>query len=507
MTTPRDQQPPGGFAGASRASGRPPAALAIAIAVAATALAWLAASPPERAGASSHQPNVVVVITDDQDARLMWPMKQTLKRLAGYGVTFNRSYATNPVCCPSRATFLTGQYSHNHGVLTNSPPDGGIGPFEPSEDETIAVALDDAGYRTGFVGKYLNGYPNVAAADPGYKPPGWDRWFAMTKIGMFDWELNRNGKLKEYGSLKRHYNTDVLARDSKRFIAESATDDEPFFLTVMTSAPHGERERRFAEVNPRPAPRHRNRFPKLKLAKPPSFNRFAVGKPEFLQRPKFTKGQRKRLRAKRQGRARSLVAVDELVSGIVDELRAGGKIGDTYLIFTSDNGFLLGEHRLTLKSLPYEESARVPLIVRGPGLPHGLEIEQPVGNIDLAPTILDLAGAAPLIEPDGVSLLDVIADPGSFDDRRILIEKYNYGDLDAEGAAIRTAGFAYINQVIEGEPFEELYDMRPDTEAYDPFQLDNRFDDPTLGLERALLEAWLADLRDCEGTGPVNGCD
>ncbi|HSI79807.1 MAG TPA: sulfatase [Solirubrobacterales bacterium] len=489
----------------SHARRRVPLLVGLAVLLAAVAAPPLATD--DRASAAPGGPNIIVVITDDQDARLMWPMKQTLKRLAGYGVTFRNSFATNPVCCPSRATFLTGQYSHNHGVLTNAPPDGGLGMFHPLEDKTIAVALRNAGYTTAFVGKYLNGYPTVAAQDPQFRPPGWDRWLAMSRVGLYNWVLNRNGTEKPFGSLKRHYNTDVLARLSKRFIANSSGGDAPFFLTVMTLSPHGERGLKFAAVNPRPAQRHSKMFPKLKLPRPPSFNRAATGKPEFLQRPPITKQLRKRLRAKHQGRARSLVAVDELVSGIIDQLRASDQLANTYLIFTSDNGFMLGEHRLTLKSLPYEESARVPLIVRGPDLPKGIEVEAPVGNIDLAPTILDVAGASPLLNPDGVSLLDVIDDPDAWAGRDVLLEKFNYGDLDAEGAALRNSRFAYVRQVIEGEPFEELYDMDPESETYDPFQLENRADDPELAAEKLVLEARLAQLRDCKGTGPPNPCD
>ncbi|HSI79809.1 MAG TPA: sulfatase [Solirubrobacterales bacterium] len=467
----------------------------------------LAAPGSEPAVAADKPPNIVVVMTDDQDARSMWAMPKTQDALAGRGITFRNSFVTYSLCCPSRATFLTGQYAHNHGVRSNDYPDGGLLAFHASEPRALPVALERAGYRTAFVGKYLNRYPERVREDPRWKPPGWSRWFAISQAGMFDWELNDNGTLRRFGNRARHYNTDVLARIAKRFVRNSANRTQPFFLSVLTLAPHGERELGPRAVNPRPAPRHAERFPRLEIPRVPSFDRSAADKPKFLQRPRpMNQAKRDRLRAKHQGRMRSLLAVDDLVAGLVDELRATGELENTYVVFTSDNGFMLGEHRLTQKSFLYEESIRVPLIIRGPELARGQTRDEPVANIDLAPTILDLAGARPLIEPDGVSLRDVIAAPDAFADRDILLQKLNDSRQGSIGEGIRSPGFTYIRQEVEGETYHELYDLRPDSAGYDPFQLTNRYGDPSVAVEQRRLEARLRALRACRGTRMPRPC-
>lgn len=431
-------------------------------------------------------PNVVVVMTDDQDLRSMQVLDRTRGLLARAGTTFRNFFVTTPRCCPSRATFLTGQYAHNHGVI------GGSGGYSAAEFQdfrdgnTLPVALRRAGYRTGYVGKYLNGYGDDGA-NPRYIPPGWDSWRAPvrgTATHQFDYVLNENGQLQRYGSRPRDYQTDVYARKAASFI-EQAGGTRPFFLTVAPSAPHGERGIDAAR-NPRPAPRYGGAFEGKALPTPPSFNEADVSdKPTFIRRvDRLGRSERTALRERYQDRLASLLAVDDAVATIVSALRASGELGSTVVIFTSDNGFLLGEHRLTEKTVLYEESARVPLLVRGPGFPAGTARGQITANIDLAPTILDLAGAEPLRTMDGISLLPLARDPSAESGRDVLLE-------NRLSAAVRAPGNVYMRHPL-GE--QELYDL-----GRDPFQLQSRHADPAYAPRRETLAARLRVLEDCAG--------
>jgi N-acetylglucosamine-6-sulfatase len=457
-------------------------------------VAGLAALAGERAsGARGAQPNVVVVMTDDQDAASVRVMRSVNRSLADRGVTFARSYATFPLCCPSRATYLTGQYAHNHGVESNVPPEGGWEIFRDSgaEADGLPVALQGAGYRTGFVGKYLNGYGRYVRQVRPVVPPGWDRWWAPLSGRMFGFNVNDDGRIVAYKG-PNNYRTDVEARQAARFIRSGAGGPDPFFLTVMSHAIHSEGGGRV--LNPRPAPRHRGAFRDVALPRPPSFNERDVSdKPSLIRdRPRLDREARELLRLRYRGRLEGLLSVDEAVARIVKALRREGELGNTYILFTSDNGYHLGEHRVRGKTLLYEPSAQVPLIIRGPGIPRDARRRQLVGNIDLAPTILDLAGAEPMIEPDGISLLPLAADPDAARGRDLLLE-------NAASSAVRTTRYAYMEHDTDGGPGAdefELYDQRRD-----PHQLRSRHDAPGLAEVRARLAGRLAELADCAGAG------
>lgn len=452
------------------------------------ALALVVNDRPGTAAQGSESRNVLVVMTDDQRlSDLARAMPRTRKRIGKQGVIFRKAYATFPLCCPSRATYLTGQYAHNHGVVSNGPPDGGAQNFDDSA--TTAVALNAAGYRTGYTGKYLNGYRPLAEQDPPYVPPGWDWWRAASLYArMLTWQQMVGGRIKKWGHGRRDYQTDVLARQATRFLKSSARRSQPFFLTIAPLAPHVENPRRPAGDDPRAARRHRDRFRKTPLPRPPSFNEADVSdKPSSVRaRPRLDRSQRRYLRDLNRDRLRSLLAVDEMVVTVLRTLRKAGLTDDTLVIFTSDNGFQLGEHRLEGKTRVYEPAIQVPLLMRGPGI-RQRAIGAPVGNVDLAATIYDWTGVPPALDQDGVSLLDVAAAPAAFDDRELLLQVFN-------GAGLRTRDWLYAEHGTSPGTEVELYDAQAD-----PHQLQSLHDSPAHAAVRGELAARLADLRDCAG--------
>ncbi|MBA2255877.1 MAG: sulfatase [Thermoleophilaceae bacterium] len=455
-------------------------------ACAALALWWLGGTSETAPAAEPGAPNVLVVMTDDQDSASMRVMRQTRQLIGARGTTFANSFATTPLCCPSRATFFTGQYAHNHGVRANKP---GYAALDTSE--TVPVWLDRDGYRTAHVGKFLNRYGRDT--DPREVPPGWDEWYASvdpSTYSMYGYTLNENGQLVNYGSAPRDYQTDVYADKAVDFVERSA-GDQPFFLSVGTLAPHKD-----SGNPPRPAPRHAGAFANAPLPRPPSFNEKHVrDKPAFIRnRPRLGSARVDALTKLHRGRLRSLLAVDDLVKRVIDALRATGELANTLVIFTSDNGFLLGQHRLTGKNWVYESSVRVPLLIRGPGVPPGATRRQLVGNVDLAATILDATGAtAPASHPlDGVSLLPLALNPNARRGRQLLLESYV-----VPYTALRTSRYLFVRH-RSGE--RELYDMRAD-----PDQQRSLHAQRSYNRVESDLAARLRQLEDCAGRGCAAG--
>ena len=325
----------------------------------------------------------------------------------------------------------------------------------------------------------------------------------MVDAGQYEWSINANGNLRKYGREPRDYQTDVLRKLGADFIRQrSGRNKPPFFLMLGTNAPHGEKGRKFADRNPRPAKRHVGTFESLRVPDVPSFNEADVSdKPPFLRVPRIKGKGRRELRDRYRGRLESLLSVDEMVTGLLAELRRRNELRNTLFIFTSDNGFLLGEHRLERKRLLYEESAQVPLVMRGPGVNRGADRKQLVGNIDLAPTIYDATGVNPpnSLEPDGVSLLNVVDDPGAFVNRDLLLENFHIGSNDGVGKAIRTPEAILIEQRVDGTTHHELYDLDPDSSGYDPYELENQYENPKYSGLRADLEDRLDEVRNCQG--------
>ena len=431
----------------------------------------------DRSVPSATQPNFVFILTDDQDVGTMQYMPRVQELLVNQGTTFENAFVTNPLCCPSNVSILTGQYSHNHQILHNVPPQGGFQKFvdmrtdgDPTtlgDETTLATWLQDAGYLTGRVGKYLVGYPT----DSTYIPPGWDEWQASYGgfSTYFNYRLNENGTVVQYGAGEEDYLTDVMTRKSIEFIDRAeATDDQPFFLFYGVNAPHAG-----ATPNgpPTPAPRHIGTFAGAQAPRTPSFNEVDVSdKPPHLRNlPPLSAGQISAIDSQYQARLESLQAIDEGIAQIIDALAARGELDNTYIFFSSDNGYHLGQHRqFQGKGEVYEEDIRVPLVVRGPSVRAGAAVDQMALNIDFAPTIAALAGAAAGRVMDGQSLIPLLEReaPGSWR-QDFLVEIYRNPPMQpgAPGLALRTQFETYVEY---NDGFRELYDLRTD-----PYQLQN----------------------------------
>jgi N-acetylglucosamine-6-sulfatase len=472
------------------------AALALVLVAATGGAASVGAAPKPR-------PNIIVIETDDQAVETLRVMANVQRLLADQGTTFENSFASWPLCCPSRATFLTGQYAHNHGVLGNRAPEGGYEKLDHSN--TLAVWLQRAGYHTAHVGKYLNGYGS--RENETEIPPGWSEWHAGTRLPFFGHSLNENGQIVTFGFAEQDYSTDVYARIAQDIVRRQAPQPQPFFIWLAFFAPHSggppdpDDPRGIATT--KPAPRHRDAFASEALPQSPSFNEQDVSdKPAGIRsRPPLNDVQVAGIREAYQQQLESLLAVDEAVAALFNQLQASGELANTLIIFTADNGFFHGQHRVPSgKNLVYEPSIRVPLIVRGPGVPRGLRLKQLVANIDLAPTIVATARARAGRALDGRSLLPLLARPRTEWKRDLLLERTGTEVLGRRNrarnqtfTAIRTPRYVYAEY---GNGERELYDL-----AVDPDELVSSHADPAYAAVRDDLARRLARLRVCAGAG------
>ena len=357
-----------------------------------------AGGPPARP-AATQRPNVVVVLTDDLAWNLVRYMPH-VRQLQRRGLTFSRYFVTDSLCCPSRSSIFTGRFPHDTGIFTNMGTDGGFAAFRNRgwENQTYATALAPLGYQTGFGGKYLNGYRPAGR----HVPPGWTDWrTAGNAYGEFNYNLNENGALVHYGATPRDYLTDVLATKGSAFINQAAAANRPFVLELATFAPHAPYT---------PAPRDANKFPGLRAPRPPSFNRANVNPPPWLRGHKALPAEQiAGIDAAFRKRAQSVQAVDALIGKIEATLRARGIAQNTYIVFSSDNGYHMGEHRLNPgKMTAFDSDIRVPLIVAGPGVPAGRTSSRIAANVDLYPTLVQLAGGTPSPAVDGRSLVPLL---------------------------------------------------------------------------------------------------
>lgn len=444
------------------------------------------------AAAASDRPNVLLILTDDQTLESMRVLPKTRRLLAAEGTTFANAFVSFPTCCPSRATILTGQYAHNHRVLGNKAPDGGYPRLDHSN--TLPVWLREAGYETAHVGKYLNLYEGPEV------PPGWTHWFGLSDPStylMYGYTVIDGGTPVRYGDSEEDYQTDVLAAKAEALIHEMAGSGQPFFLSVAPVAPHLERSDEAGQgTPPRPAPRHQGRFANEPLPAGASFDEAEVDdKPSHVRRlPRLGPARKDKILRIYRAQLEALLAIDEMVERLVGALEETGRLDDTLIVFTSDNGFLHGQHRIPEgKLMPYEEAVHVPLIVRGPGFPRGATARQPVSNVDLAPTIVALTGIRARRTMDGRNLLSLAQDPSLAQDRGVLVETVSRNPARPSFEAIRTSRWMWIEYRNGGR---ELYDL-----AADPLQLRSRHKGKATAGVRADLARRLAALRKCSGAG------
>jgi N-acetylglucosamine-6-sulfatase len=492
------------------------AALGLATAICVGLVGAAPRSEAQDASASAERLNFVVITTDDQDAASLRHavMPNVVEGISDRGTLFTSGFASPPLCCPSRAGFLTGQYPHNHGVFSNHP---GY-PALRGKPDTLPKWLKRSGYRTGFVGKFLNGYTHSKLN--GIEPaPGFDRWYAVQQKLYYRYQMTVNGRMRQFGSGKRDHLTKVITRYSEQFIGRESRKAKPFFLWASYWAPHYSKREHVkgpCDHLVTPGPGDERAFRNAPLPRPPSFDEEDVGdKPFFIRRlPRINKPRMRRLRRSYRCRLASLLAVDRGVKGILRSLSRSGELDNTVLVFTSDNGFYHGEHRLTRgKNTPYEPAIRVPLTISVPPAhldgPRAAVAPEPVSNVDLAPTILDLAGAMPCRKGncrtlDGRTLSPLLSEGavGWPQDRSVLFET-RAGEAPCRYEAIRTQRFLYAEHGAgkgsgcRGAQEKELYDLDAD-----PHELENLLSapggPPPPNTERALKER-LDALRGCSG--------
>jgi arylsulfatase A-like enzyme len=451
------------------------------------------AAPVLAAPPGGPRPNILFILVDDMDYGVFQQMPKVRQLITQRGLECRNHFVSLAICCASRATLLRGQYGHNHGVRDNQGPYGGFEKFylDGLESSTVGLWLQRAGYRTGLMGKYLNNYPEEA---PGlnYVPPGWDSWLVPNGGNYYrqlDYSVNDDGSTVRYGHDPADHFHDLLTVRANRFLRAAAGDppSKPFFLYVAPFLPHG----------PSMAPaRYLNLFPDLRMPRPPSFNEADVSdKPGWLRRLPLLEGldiSRVQRFYRRQRQAAQ--AIDDTVESLVRTLDATGQLENTVIVFSSDNGYFHGEHRIPGdKRRAYEESIRVPLVMRGPGIPAGRVVPQLTCNVDLAPTFAALAGVTPPSFVDGRSLLPLFSGPAPANWRQSLL-------LESQPPEVNSIYQSYTGlRTVSGKSFVlwdygfgEYYDLRTD-----PYQLDNRYH----SMPTALKSALATQLRALENAG------
>jgi N-acetylglucosamine-6-sulfatase len=518
----------------------------------------IAAAPADGAKAKKAKPNIVLIQADDavvSDVRYMPNVRRLLER---GGTSFSNYFVSYSLCCTARTTLLTGQFSHNHRVLSNfRSNEGGYYTFRDlpgklSQKNSLAPWLKRAGYRTALVGKYLNEY---GALNRNEVPPGWNRWVGLldnSTYDYFNYALNIDGKVRFYGDpdyaraqldlatsvindpatsfpellakfqevfqpfdyfgwqREKDYTMDVGGAFAANFVKNSAPRKKPFFLYYSPPGPHAEDTNHIQGLrpgapgpDPRPPARYRNTFDDVELPRPPSFNEADMSDKEINLSglPLLTDDQIEDMTENYRGRLGAVRAVDDQIGKIVREVRRAGEMNNTYFIFNSDNGYLQGEHRLRgSKFLPYENSIRVPTLISGPGVKKGSTRTGNTVDVDLAPTILDMAGVRPGRVMDGVSLLPAAKGKRRIPKRDVLLQAMRplikfYTPLtafDLPFYGVRTHRFKYLHWSFDAV---ELYDLKND-----PDELVNLASDTAWAGKVAELEAVAKRLSECRGS-------
>jgi N-acetylglucosamine-6-sulfatase len=452
------------------------------------------AAPVDRTGPK--RPNFVFILTDDLASNLVQYMPHVLE-MQKAGATFANYFVTNSLCCPSRSSIFTGRYPHNTGIYKNQGEDGGYNAFRNRghEQTTFAISLSKSGYRTAMLGKYLNGYQPGDAVSP-----GWTSWFVAGGGGYreFNYRVNQDGRALRYGNRPEDYLTDVLNAQAVSFIKASA--GAPFFIEIATFAPHGP----FV-----PAPRDANAYPEVRAPRTGAYN--AAPDPNgpkwLLPHPELSAADMARIDQAFRKRVQSVLAIDKMIADLQAAVAAAGEADNTYFIFSSDNGFHMGEHRLMPgKMTAFDTDIRVPLVIVGPRVAKGRTIAEIAENIDLHSTFVELAGATPAPAVDGHSLVPLILGQAADDWRTLALIEHRGGhraateeDPDAPTprggnpptySALRARDWVYV-EYSDGS--KEYHDR-----TSDPDELRNTFVSLP-GDQQAALGKALAVLKTCQG--------
>jgi len=452
--------------------------------------------PVTTASHTSHahtRPNIVLIVTDDQRWDSLWSMPNVRRDLVAHGVTFTNAFVTTSLCCPSRASILTGQYSRHTGVYKDAGKNGGAPAF--TDTSTLATWLHGGGYRTALVGKYLNNYDLIA----NHRPPGWSEWDAIASaepaLHFYDYTVNENGRMVHYGNAPGDYVDTTLGNIALRFINSTQS---PFFLEFCPIAPH---------TPAVPAHQDLEKFRNSPLPHRPNFNEADVSDKPWAGLPQIHPlNDPAWIQTYYDHALASLQQVDRSVGDFVDALRRDGRLNNTVFIFTTDNGLLLGEHRLAVQKIwPYEESIRVPLVIAGTGVANpGRKNPDLALNIDLAPTIAQIAGVRPGLPQDGRSLVPLLQDRRTRWRKSFVVEYLGPGGPGSDYAApfegIRTVRYLYVHYgpsaLTPGGPptpypngSKELYDLKTD-----PYELNNLAALPQYESLRKRLAAQLRQL-------------
>ena len=409
------------------------------------------------------RPNIIIILTDDQPIPTLQYMPNLQKELIAKGASFSNAYVTTPLCCPSRSSILTGLYVHNHGVRSNRAPLGGATAFK--DISTLPVWLQSAGYRTALIGKYLNDYESLPE---GYIPPGWNEWHTFVskdpnKDFYYGYTFNDDGKVTRHGAEPEDYSTDMLNKKAIDFIKQT---DGPFFLMLNFYAPHQ------PYIS---ADRHKDLFKtdaEVTHNRPKNFLEEDVSdKPAWVQEidpqnPDYIDKVYERM-------LRTLMSVDDSVGQVVATLDQEGIRDNTLIIYMTDNGMALGENRVFGKACPYDTCIHIPFVVSYPDKISASRVDPNlILNIDIAPTLTDLAGIPNISTYDGQSFLKLLSDPASAWREGFLIEQYQDDPEEGGMTALVPSYIGYRTKewkYVEYETGEhELYDL-----LNDPFELNN----------------------------------
>jgi N-acetylglucosamine-6-sulfatase len=443
-------------------------------------------------------PSFVVIQTDDQTLDGLYAtaraypgapetraMPATLDLIAKKGISFNRYYVSYPLCCPSRVSLLTGRYAHNHKVKGNIQPNGGyIGfSFRGAMTHNLATWLQADGYKTVHIGKFLNGYGEKPLDLGTTVPPGWSTWYTILNVDSthlaYGYEMDVNGQVvgpfgdpgdwetREYGvrddigcpfaptnGLPCYHVTDALTNIATSEIA-ATPGNQPLYLQLDYTAPHGDFRR---PAGPEPTPRHYDWFQGASL---PHDAEEGLDEGDVSDKPRFIReashlspAERHTYQVYYQKQLEALRDVDDGVRQVVNTLGAAGRLDNTYIIFTSDNGFFFGEHRLLGgKFLAYEPATHLPLLIRGPGIKPGTSSGELAANIDIAPTVLELSGATADKSIDGRSLGPFMRDSSLRTRRPILFESFvETSDVEAQGAISITGDQTHAKSSSAAQP-------------------------------------------------------